>query len=81
MNVSIFSQKAYENFCDWTLGENKPNQTQFQLKNEANKPNQTQLVVSLSNLFHPKNTHSSPKYLVCSEILIIGNIWLLFLLI
>jgi len=25
MNVTIFSQKAYENICDWTLGENKPN--------------------------------------------------------
>jgi len=33
MNISIFSQKAYENFCDWTLGENKPNQTQFYPKN------------------------------------------------
>jgi len=29
MNVSIFSKKAYENKHDWTLGENKPNQTQF----------------------------------------------------
>jgi hypothetical protein len=25
MNVSIFSQMDYENFSDWTLGENKPN--------------------------------------------------------
>jgi len=25
MNVSIFSQKAYENKSNWTLGENKPN--------------------------------------------------------
>jgi len=29
MNVSIFSQMAYENKSNWTLGENKPNQTQF----------------------------------------------------
>ncbi len=28
MNVSIFSQIAYENIANWTLGENKPNQTQ-----------------------------------------------------
>jgi hypothetical protein len=25
MNVSVFSQKDYENKCNWTLGENKPN--------------------------------------------------------
>jgi len=29
MNVNIFSQMAYENKSNWTLGENKPNQTQF----------------------------------------------------
>ncbi len=29
MNVSIFSQMTYENKSNWTLGENKPNQTQF----------------------------------------------------
>ncbi len=29
MNVSIFLQKAYENKSNWTLGENKPNQSQF----------------------------------------------------
>jgi len=53
MNVSIFSQKDYENISDWTLGENKPNQTQFQPKNEANKPKQTQ--------FQPKNKADKPK--------------------
>ena len=30
MNVIIFSTKAYENKSNWTLGQNKPNQTQFQ---------------------------------------------------
>jgi len=29
MNVSIFLQRAYENKSNCTLGENKPNQTQF----------------------------------------------------
>ncbi len=29
MNVSILSQKDYENKSNWTLGENKPNQSQF----------------------------------------------------
>ncbi len=28
MNVSIFSKMAYENIANWTIGENKPNQTQ-----------------------------------------------------
>ncbi len=32
MNVSIFSQMAYENIANWTLGENKPN-------SNPNKPN------------------------------------------
>jgi len=30
MNVSFFTQKAYENKSNWTLGESKPNQSQFQ---------------------------------------------------
>jgi len=29
INVSIFSIMAYENIYNWTLGQNKPNQTQF----------------------------------------------------
>ncbi|GAG29683.1 unnamed protein product [marine sediment metagenome] len=32
MNVSIFTQKAYENKSNWTLGENKP-------KTKPNKAN------------------------------------------
>ncbi len=30
MNVTIFLKMAYENIANWTLGENKPKQTQFQ---------------------------------------------------
>jgi len=30
MNVNIFSTRAYGNKSNWTLGQNKPNQTQFQ---------------------------------------------------
>jgi len=39
MNVSIFSQMAYEYKHSWTLGENKPNQTQFKpnFKNAQNE--------------------------------------------
>ncbi len=47
MNVSIFSQKDYENISDWTLGENKPNQTQFQTQLCQNKPNRTQFLYQL----------------------------------
>ena len=36
MNISSLIRMCYENISDWTLGENKPNQTQ-------NKPNLTQL--------------------------------------
>ncbi len=28
VNVSIFTQMHYEKISDWTLGENKPNQSQ-----------------------------------------------------
>ena len=28
MNANAFAQKNYENISDWTLGENKPKQTQ-----------------------------------------------------
>ena len=45
MNVTSFITKDYENKSNWTLGENKPNQTQP--------------VVSLSNLF--QRHISSPK--------------------
>ncbi len=31
MNVTIFTEMAYENIYNWTLGENKPKQTQFQI--------------------------------------------------
>ncbi|MEE9371189.1 MAG: hypothetical protein V3W45_06950 [Sedimentisphaerales bacterium] len=56
MNVSIFSQKAYENISDWTLGENKPNQTQFQPKNEANKPKTNPISIPIMQ----KQTQSNP---------------------
>ena len=29
MNLNIYAQKYYENKRNWTLGENKPNQSQF----------------------------------------------------
>ena len=30
MNISSLLTMDYANLCNWTLGENKPNQTQFQ---------------------------------------------------
>jgi hypothetical protein len=38
MNVSVFLHMAYENKHNWTLGENKPNQTQFQRQKNAPVP-------------------------------------------
>jgi hypothetical protein len=29
MNVNPYNTTDYENISDWTLGENKPNQSQF----------------------------------------------------
>ena len=39
MNVSIFSQMAYENKNDWTLGKNKPNSNPNKPNSNPNKPN------------------------------------------
>jgi len=53
MNINSAIAKAYENKYDWTLGENKPNQSQFKPKNESNKPKQTQ--------FQPRNEANKPN--------------------
>jgi len=74
MNVSIFSQKDYENIpparkCQnkpnqtqfqCQLCKNKPNRTQFQPKNEANKPNQTQFYMS-SEAFAKADSNAGSK--------------------
>ncbi len=37
MNVNIYYTEIYENISDWTLGQNKPKQTQFpECQNEHN---------------------------------------------
>ncbi len=36
MNVSIFSQKDYENKSNWTLGQNKPNSNPISSKAKMN---------------------------------------------
>jgi len=53
MNITSALTKDYENIPPTKKCENKPNQTQFQPKNEANKPNQTQ--------FQPKNKANKPN--------------------
>jgi len=45
MNVSIYLQTAYKNIINWTLGENKPNQTQFQTQSNPIFISGTPLVV------------------------------------
>ena len=39
MNVSVLLKMAYENKHNWTLGKNKPNQTQLKPKQSQFKPN------------------------------------------
>ncbi len=51
MNVSIFSKMAYEYKHNWTLGENKPNQTQLKPISMPIKPKQTQSRNSSSDDF------------------------------
>ena len=53
MNTNPAITKDYENIPPAEKCENKPNQTQFQPKNEANKPNRTQ--------FQPKNEADKPN--------------------
>jgi hypothetical protein len=53
MNVRQALTKDYENIPPAEKCQNKPNQTQFQPKNEPDKPNQTQ--------FQPRNEPNKPK--------------------
>jgi len=53
MNINSVLKKDYENIPPIRKCENKPNQTQFQPKNEPNKPNRTQ--------FQPKNEANKPN--------------------
>jgi len=59
MNVSIFSQMAYEYKHDWTLGENKPNSKPIKPNTKpikANKmPKQTQYKPKQSQFQRQKN--------------------------
>ena len=48
MNVSSFITKDYENKSNWTLGENKPNQTQFMVS-KVEPPVVSLPALSLSN--------------------------------
>ncbi len=43
MNVSIFSQKAYENIANWTIGESKPN-------SNPNKPNLQKAKMNINSI-------------------------------
>ncbi len=53
MNINPALVRDYGNIPPTKKCQNKPNQTQFQLKNEANKPNRTQ--------FQPKNAANKPN--------------------
>ncbi len=37
MNLKFCKQMDYENKRDWTIGQNKPNQTQFQMPTNPSK--------------------------------------------
>jgi len=50
MNVNIFSQMAYENKHNWTLGENKPN----------SNPTCSELVEPISKQIHGPNARNRP---------------------
>ncbi len=38
MDVNIYYTKVYENISDWTLGENKPKQSQFSNRKTDDSP-------------------------------------------
>ncbi len=44
MNLSIYSTTDYERKRNWTLGENKPNLSQFKPIKANFKPNQSQFL-------------------------------------
>jgi len=37
MDVNIYYTEVYENKSNWTLGENKPNQTQFKSEDRGQR--------------------------------------------
>jgi hypothetical protein len=64
MSITSALTKDYENIPPIRKCKNKPNQTQFQPKNEPNKPNRTQ--------FQPKNEANKPnqtqfQYQICKN--------------
>ena len=47
MNVNIYYTEVYENKSNWTLGENEPKQTQFQIGRQKEKMERFSLFVRL----------------------------------
>ena len=78
MNVSIFSQIAYENKFNWTLGENKPNSNPIQ---SQSNPTCSELAEPISRQNKPNQTSQksriSPKFQLLK--LIFGCIFFLCL--
>ena len=73
MRINFYSQKGYENKCDWTLGESKPNQSQFKAKQSQFKPktnpiqSQTKPIQTQTNPILAAQTRGSTKKYVCRE--------------
>ena len=65
MNVTIYSQMAYENKSNWTLGENKPNSNPIKANTKPiqtqTKPKQTQYKPNQSQFQRQKNMSGCPK--------------------
>jgi len=65
MNVSFFYTKYYENISDWTLGENKPKQSQFAKRVKLMQSLYLQRIMKFntdmgSEKTKPKQTQSCP---------------------
>jgi len=63
MNLSNYSQIAYEYKHNWTLGENKPNQTQSTPSMDAGKP-----VKKSRSLRYSPFAHGRRETIICSSV-------------
>ncbi len=65
MNANTFTQMAYENISNWTLGENKPNFFKGQNENKPRLPapgKQTQLLKG-QNQYYRQHEQTLPRLL------------------
>ncbi len=63
MNLNLYNTKAYERKRNWTLGENKPNQSQLKPISNPIKPNLQKAKMNLTSIT-PKDYRKNDDFVV-----------------